>query len=1015
MTEKKKVRTIFIVSIIILSSFLFINNRFIHFSQKEFQTQLPEGNSPLDASIYDWDSQITIGVGQNPLSIATGDVNNDGEIDIVVANYQSNTTSILLWNITLGVWVTQNRSVGNGPRSVAVGDANNDGFADIVTANRLSNDISILLWNSTSQNWTAQTLAVGDQPSSVAIGDATNNGTNEIVIANYNDNNVSIFTWNISNSTWNPEITRSVGSGPVTVKIGDLYEDGLNEIITGNEVSGNAIILRWNETAKDWYQAIPIVLGIPPSMLTLGDGNNDGQIELIKTSLLDNFIYFWAWNHGTQVWDQSTKTIGSNSSAITVGDVNSDGQNDIVTTNYWDSNINLLLWNNSANDWSVTTKSVGTGPAAVIIDDVNNDGLAEIVTANRLANTISILLWNTTSGMLGGSIWRSVSYRPAAVAAGDVNHDGEIDIVTANSNNNSVSIFTWNETLTDWNPEILLPVNVSPTALDIGDVNNDGVQDIVAYTSNVSLPFSRNVSILLWNKLVNDWDPYITRYVAPFSCDDVIIADVNNDGANDIAAVTEYSGPYLFVLLWNKSTGDWNPSRGLTVGAAPYDVEVGDVNNDGFNDIVVAGNRSGPIAAQYWIRLWNGSKGDWDNHSTYTFWFGAQFFTPAIAIGDANNDGLNDLVVTNKEMNRVNISIWNDTIDTWNPPIPKDVASDPVSVEIGDVNNDGQNDIVASCLSGHASVLEWNATNNDWEYHSDKGAGINPRSVVIEDVTDDGMNDITVVNPQANTISVVPYNRYPFILSKTQLQSNPVWVQDEDFGSFPIDLTGYESDPEDQNANLLWYPSDLNTSLVTVSGNFSANDVLTFYSIGNVSGTDTFWLRLQDGHNFQDMISITIIINAVNDAPVILSKNELRGNPIWAQSLDVQSFSIDLTTYESDVEDDGSNLDWFVSGLDPSIATITGENSSDDVLTFYPQGKGTDTFYLVLIDSEGGMDTILITITIGANIKLILAIVIPLVVAGAVVGFYLLYWRKRIPPKKLFKRVKIAKSHSQKA
>ena len=116
--------------------------------------------------------------------------------------------------------------------------------------------------------------------------------------------------------------------------------------------------------------------------------------------------------------------------------------------------------------------------------------------------------------------------------------------------------------------------------------------------------------------------------------------------------------------------------------------------------------------------------------------------------------------------------------------------------------------------------------------------------------------------------------------------------------------------------------------------------------------------------------------------------------------MDSGAVIIDLTPYESDVEDSGAALDWFVIGLDPQIATVTGQNSSVDALTFHPQGIGSDTFQLVLVDSDGGTDVITITLSVGPSLIFILSIVIPLVVVGAMVAFYFIYWRRRKPAKK---------------
>ncbi|GHO48928.1 FG-GAP repeat domain-containing protein [Ktedonospora formicarum] len=91
---------------------------------------------------------LTFPVGQGPIAVAVGDFTNDGNLDIVTANYNANTVSVLLGN---GDGTFQEPPltfpVGSGPWawSVAVGDFNHDGYLDIVTADSDGNTVTVLL------------------------------------------------------------------------------------------------------------------------------------------------------------------------------------------------------------------------------------------------------------------------------------------------------------------------------------------------------------------------------------------------------------------------------------------------------------------------------------------------------------------------------------------------------------------------------------------------------------------------------------------------------------------------------------------------------------------------------------------------------------------------------------------------------------------------------------------------------------------------------------------------------
>ena len=73
------------------------------------------------------------------MSVAVADVNGDGKPDLVVANYGSNTVSVLLGNGNGTFQAQQTFATGTIPYSVAVADVNGDGKPDLVVANYCSN------------------------------------------------------------------------------------------------------------------------------------------------------------------------------------------------------------------------------------------------------------------------------------------------------------------------------------------------------------------------------------------------------------------------------------------------------------------------------------------------------------------------------------------------------------------------------------------------------------------------------------------------------------------------------------------------------------------------------------------------------------------------------------------------------------------------------------------------------------------------------------------------------------
>lgn len=162
-------------------------------------------------------------LGDQPVDVQVGDLDNDGKPDIVTANLGSGTIAVL-HNLGAGTFAAQVPEPGvagsNGvaaakPRSVALGDVNNDGFLDAVTANADDStgksSVSVFLNDGKGKLLLATKAAfplvgadapfeVGRQPQSVKLGDLNGDGMLDIVTANaYAENAMSSVSVLLSN------------------------------------------------------------------------------------------------------------------------------------------------------------------------------------------------------------------------------------------------------------------------------------------------------------------------------------------------------------------------------------------------------------------------------------------------------------------------------------------------------------------------------------------------------------------------------------------------------------------------------------------------------------------------------------------------------------------------------------------------------------------------------------------------------------------------------------------------
>ncbi len=381
-------RAFMIILIILLSNISIITFNIYIGSNKHSTVALEK--IPTAADSY-WDPYITMLAGANPNDIFIGDADNDGDNDMVTANWGDSTISIILWNETTGNWdVSINKAAGGMMFCVVISDANNDGYNDIVASGYSDENLYVFLWNSTSRDWdTPITLAALDDPYAVAMGDVDNDGDIDIVSAGDDTYSMSIFLWNASADDWQTTINKTVGASSRGISIGDANNDGYNDIVV--DANGITIFL-WNSTAMDW----------------------DAPNTLSSTG---------AWR-------------------ITIGDADNDGDNDIAASIRGAGELDIILWNETVGTWDpAITRSTGGLPRCVFIGDANNNGFNDIVTANGFGDSISIFLWNITSEDWDPKITEAAPLSPRGVFIGDANNDGYNDIASANFGSSNISVF----------------------------------------------------------------------------------------------------------------------------------------------------------------------------------------------------------------------------------------------------------------------------------------------------------------------------------------------------------------------------------------------------------------------------------------------------------------------------------------------------------------------------------------------------------------------------------------------
>ncbi|UCG69603.1 MAG: DNRLRE domain-containing protein, partial [Thermoplasmata archaeon] len=135
------------------------------------------------------------------------------------------------------------------------------------------------------------------------------------------------------------------------------------------------------------------------------------------------------------------------------------------------------------------------------------------------------------------------------------------------------------------------------------------------------------------------------------------------------------------------------------------------------------------------------------------------------------------------------------------------------------------------------------------------------------------------------------------------------------------------------------------------------------YIVNLVPGQYNIWAKYSGSVNY-DVIEIEgmlIVQNTGNNPPTILGRI-----PDQIMLEDSPPRTLSLTPYEADTEDSGSDLKWYITGVDTALYSVTGSNSTNDLLTFIPKENafGNDEAILWLMDSSGALASQLLWINI---------------------------------------------------
>ncbi|HBI41831.1 MAG TPA: hypothetical protein DDY78_03115 [Planctomycetales bacterium] len=419
--------------------------------------------------------------GAGPQSLAVGDFNGDGKLDLVTVN--ANDVSVLLGNgngafqapqslVLPGQFppgYTGSTALPQAPTSVAVGDINGDGKLDLavrgVTAFTVLTGsgyygnyyttytdgyVNVLLGNGDASFTpkAASHLDNGD-PSALALGDFNGDGKLDVVAVTTSGSGVSVLPGN-GDGTLQAPVHSASGVGFNSVVTGDLNGDGKLDLVTRSSDGNGVLVQKGNGDGTfqapadiplpglflaNYSGVEPLPLPQHPEAVVVGDLNGDGKLDLAVTTTSSYSVFTGSGYYGNYY------------SAVYKG------------------NVNVLLGH---GDGTFTDAQIaplnGANPYALAAGNFNGDAFPDLAVADPWANSVSVLLnagdWSTTSPSSF-----SVSGFPASTTAGEA---GSFTVTAKNADGTTAAGYTGTVHFASSDGQAVLPGVYTFTAADGG-------------------------------------------------------------------------------------------------------------------------------------------------------------------------------------------------------------------------------------------------------------------------------------------------------------------------------------------------------------------------------------------------------------------------------------------------------------------------------------------------------------------------------------------------------------------
>lgn len=661
-----------------------------------------------------------------PRSLALGDFNEDGRVDVVVHTGGAN-FALRFGDGAGGLApLTAAPPACQVSATVVAADVNEDGHLDLALIN--GGFVSILPGTGLGTFGPRVDYPAAAMTSRLTLADLDADGHLDLAATYSSDpNGISVWRGQGDGTFVGRTEVLDLWGLPNALLAADVNEDGHLDLLSTDMVGGGMVHIFPGHGDLTFGDVLGRGAGLYPVGLTCGDLDQDGHADYVTANADMNGVTI-ARGRGDGTFIQTAVAVGGRPYAAAPGDFNGDGRLDLAVVNHAPNyaeaghTVTILLADGAGSYLRFADLPVGTGPRAIEAVDLDQDGRLDLVIACDSSKYLVTLSGNG-DGTFGTPRF-GVDTSPLAVALGDLDRDGHADVVTLNEYNATLSV-RLGQVPRAFGAPATYAVPVYPGGVALGDLNQDTFTDVLVAASGTLSFFPGDGAGHLGARV----DRAVTGGLRS-----PVLADLDQDGRADLV-VADGANSRVLVLLGN-GAGGFGPPAALATPSATYAVRVVDLDGDGRPDLAAANNGAGSLS------IFRGTGGGsfaprLDYPSGNAPW--------DLATDDLDGDGRADIVVANDFGQTLSIFHGNgDATLTRLADVP--AGPYPIAVATLDANHDGHPDLAVANAGTSTASIHYGNGDGTFTTHEEYGSGIYPRALAARDMDNDGETDVVVVN-----------------------------------------------------------------------------------------------------------------------------------------------------------------------------------------------------------------------------------------------------------------------------